>query len=224
MCGRFVRTSPGDVVRRAFGVTSMADVDLRPRYNVCPGEPVATIVQHGADRRLGALRWGLGPRAQINVRSETAARRAPSGEALRRRRCAVVADGFYEWKKEDGTRRPHFFRLASGQPFAFAALWSREGGPSSAPGTAILTRDADDVVRPVHSRMPVILVPDALDRWLDGSLHDPAAIESLLRLPHEPLVGHPVSTLVNSGRNDSPECIRPDGASDRTLRLVPRLN
>jgi len=225
MCGRFVRTSPADVIRHEFGVTSVAAVDLAPRFNVCPGEPVAAIVQHGQhgeDRRLGLLRWGLAPRGQINVRSESASRQALSRDAFRRRRCAIVADAFYEWANEGDEKRPFLFRLSSHRPFVMAGIWSRDPD-SSAPATAILTKDADAVVGEIHSRMPVILPRSALDRWLDDSVEDPAVLEALLHIPNEPLESYRVSTLVNSGRNDSPDCIRPEAdVAERTLRLVPR--
>jgi putative SOS response-associated peptidase YedK len=220
MCGRFVRTSPADVIRAEFGVTSMAEIDSGPRYNVCPGEAVAAIVQRGHERRLGELSWGLGPRAQINVRSESAARQPLSRDAFRRRRCLVVADGFYEWQQRETEKLPYFFRLASRQPFAFAAIWSRDGA-TARPQTAILTRPADDLVARVHDRMPVIFGPQARERWLDPSLDDPALLETLLREPGGRLESYRVSTLVNSARNDSPECIRP---AEGPLRLVPRAD
>jgi len=217
MCGRFVRTSPADVIREEFGVTSMAELDTRPRYNVCPGEPIAATVQRAAERRLGSLLWGLGARAQINVGSESAARQPLSREAFRSRRCLVVADGFYEWQQRESEKLPFFFRLASRRPFAFAAIWSRDGA-SGKPQTAILTRPADVVVRRVHERMPVILGAEARERWLDPKLDDPEVLEPLLRDPAA-LESYRVSTLVNSARNDSPDCIRP---AEGPLRLVPR--
>jgi len=217
MCGRFVRTSPADVIRAEFGVTSIAELDARPRFNVCPGEPVAAIIQRADERRLGSLVWGLGSRAQINVRSETAARQPLSREAFAHRRCLIVADGFYEWQQRESQKLPFFFRLASRQPFAFAGIWARDGATGK-PQTAILTRPADDVVRRVHERMPVILGADARERWLDPRLDDPEVLEPLLREPAE-LESYRVSTLVNSARNDSPDCIRP---AEGPLRLVPR--
>ena len=217
MCGRFVRTSPADVVRAEFGVTSMAEVDLAPRYNICPGEPVAAIVERGSERRLGQLVWGLGSRAQVNVRSETVGARSATREAFLRRRCLVIADGFYEWLREDGQKVPYFFRLASRRPFAFAGIWSRGEGRER-PQTAILTRPADEVVAKVHDRMPVVLEASTGGRWLDPKIDDAAELERLLREPVA-LESWRVSTIVNSGRNDSPECVRP---AEAPLRLVPR--
>ena len=214
MCGRFSRTSPAEVIVEEFGVTSVAAVDLAPRYNVCPGDRVAAVIESPEGRRLGALHWGLGARGQINVRSETVARHPAFREAFARRRCLVVADGFYEWAREASGKAPYYFRLASGKPFAFAAIWSRPDTRVGPPGTAILTCPANEVVSAVHDRMPVMLSGEACERWLaEGGL------ELLRPFPAPAMESHAVSPLVNSTRNDSPECIRPAGG---TLRLVPR--
>jgi putative SOS response-associated peptidase YedK len=218
MCGRFIRTSPAEVIVEEFSVTSTASMDLRPRYNLCPGETVTAIVQRGSDRRLGALRWGLPPRGQINVRSESAANRF--GDALRRRRCLIVADGFYEWCTKDSVKIPHFFRLASRRPFGFAALWERTMDTHALPGAAILTCPPNEIVAAVHNRMPVMLTGEVCARWLEAPEHDPTHLYELLRpFPGHQMEAYPVSRLVNSGRNDTSECIRPVGAA---LRLVPR--
>jgi putative SOS response-associated peptidase YedK len=215
MCGRFSRTSPRDVIVHEFGVTSVAADDLAPRYNVCPGDAVAAIVATSEGRRLGAIRWGLGSRGQINVRSETVARHPVYREAFADRRCLVVADGFYEWRRDAaGRKTPHYFRLASGQPFAFAAIWSRADAPVASPATAILTCPPNEMVAAVHDRMPVIVTGEACDRWLtdaDTTLFRP--------FPADAMESYPVSPLVNSAENDSPECIRPAGGA---LRLVSR--
>ena len=218
MCGRFSRTSPAEVIVEEFAVTSTAEVDLRPRYNLCPGETVAAIAQHASERRLGALRWGLPPRGQINVRSESAAQRF--GDAFRRRRCLIVADGFYEWRTEGPVKTPHFFRLVSRRPFAFAALWERSGETHAAPGAAILTCPPNEIVAAVHDRMPVVLTGEACARWLEAGEPDLVQLAEHLRpFPAGLMEAYPVSPLVNSGRNDSSECVRPAGAP---LRLVPR--
>jgi putative SOS response-associated peptidase YedK len=218
MCGRFSRSSPAEVIVEEFAVTSSAEVDLRPRYNLCPGETVAAIVQRAGDRRLGALRWGLPPRGQINVRSEGAAKRF--GDAFRRRRCLIVADGFYEWRKDGSVKTPHFFRLVLRRPFAFAALWERPSESHGPPGAAILTCPPNEIVAAVHDRMPVVLTGEASARWLEAGEHDLAQLAELLRpFPADQMEAYPVSPLVNSSRNDSSECIRPAGAP---LRLVER--
>jgi putative SOS response-associated peptidase YedK len=218
MCGRFSRTSPAEVIVEEFAVTSTADVDLRPRYNVCPGETVAAVAQHAGERRLGPLRWGLPPRGQINVRSESAAKRF--GDAFRRRRCLIVADGFYEWCTDGSVKTPHFFRLVSRRPFAFAALWGRSAATHAVRCAAILTCPPNEIVAAVHDRMPVVLTGEACARWLEPGEQDLGRLADLLQpFPADQMEAYRVSPLVNSGRNDSPECIRPAGAP---LRLVPK--
>lgn len=218
MCGRFVRTSPAEVIAEEFAVTSTSSVDLRPRYNLCPGEKIAAIVAYEGERRLGELLWGLGPRGTINVRSESAARHPSFREAFRRRRCLIPADGFYEWQRQGSTKVPFFFRLRSRRPFAFAGLWARRS-PAEPAAAAILTCPANFLVAPVHNRMSVILRGEQCARWLDADA-ERSPLEELLRpFPAGDLEAYRVSTFVNSGRNDSPECIRP---ADATLLLVPR--
>jgi len=218
MCGRFVRTSPAEVIAEEFGVTSSAPVDLQPRYNVCPGEVVAAVVQHGDERRLGGLRWGLeiSPRSRshpINLRCETASRRF--GEALRKRRCLIVADGFYEWRREGRHKLPFFIRLAAQRPFAFAGIWQRAAEPEGVATTAILTCPPNGLVAGIHDRMPVILDRESAGRWLDPAL-DAAGMSALFApLPNEKLEAFAVTPLVNSPRNDSPELIHPLGAALR---------
>jgi putative SOS response-associated peptidase YedK len=213
MCGRFVRTSPEEVICETFGVKSAAAVDLRPRYNIAPGESVAAIVRDREGKRLGMLRWAA---TSINARSETASRRFR--ESFLKRRCLIVADGFYEWRQVGRTKMPHFFTLESRRPFAFAALWNRTG-PSRVPACTILTCRPNELVARVHDRMPVILGQEGSERWLDPGAADPEDLQSLLEpYPADQMACHPVSTLVNSARNDSPECIQP--VVEGTLRLV----
>lgn len=217
MCGRFVRKSPTEVIVAEMAVTETTLAELAARYNVCPGEEVAAVVAHGAGRRLGALRWGLGRRRQINVRSEGVLRIPSFRDALVHRRCLIPADGFYEWQARDGAKVPFYFELASRRPFALAAIWARDT-PGSPAGMALFTCPPNAAVAPVHDRMPVILERGSYARWLDPSVHDPDALLPLLRpLADDALAGYPVSTLVNSAGNDSPECIR---RADAPLRLV----
>src|SRR4029453_10042547 len=136
MCGRIVRTSPAEALAAEFGATPPAEADLRPRWNLCPGEDLLIVVQKGEERRMGTVRWGFlplfardahdGPRS-INARSESVATRPAFRDAFRRHRCLVAADGFYEWRREGRTRRPFFVRLRSHRPMAPAGLWGRGG-------------------------------------------------------------------------------------------------
>ena len=219
MCGRFVRSSPREVVCDEFEATAAADVDFSPRYNICPGEPVLAVAG-GESRRVGALRWGLvpsfaedargGPRA-INARAETVHARPAFRDAFRRRRCLVVADGFYEWRREGSARVPFLARPQAQAPLAFAGVWERWRAPDGGELTscAIVTCPANADLRPVHDRMPVILDRAARDRWLAPDA-EPDALRALLR-PYVDgaLEVYEVSRLVNSPRNDLPECLRP---------------
>ena len=209
------------MLRRRFGVAHLKVDDLPPRYNLCPGESIAAVVSDGEERRLGLLRWGLVPywtkdakiaRAHINARAETVGRMPAFRDAFRRRRCLIPADGFYEWKREGRTKTPFLIRVRGGEPFAFAGLWERWRPPEGPPllTCAILTCPANELVAPVHDRMPVILPPEAEAAWLDPAARDPDVLQDLLRpLPAETMEAWQVSPLVSSPRNDSPECIVP---------------
>jgi putative SOS response-associated peptidase YedK len=219
MCGRFVRSSPREVIVAEFEVATVADVDFAPRYNVCPGDPVVAVA-HTDERRLGTLRWGLvpafakdasgGPKA-INARAETLESRPAFREAFRRRRCLIVADGFYEWRREGGARVPFYARPRSGRPLALAGLWERWQAPDGQTlrTCTIVTCPADETLAPIHDRMPVILDPAARARWLAPDA-DPEVLRTLLRpSPDQVLEVYEVSRLVNAPRNDSPRCIDP---------------
>jgi putative SOS response-associated peptidase YedK len=214
MCGRFVRTSPAAAFAQLLGLDEPPE--LPPRYNVAPTQPVAAarLGPHGG-RELALLRWGLVPawsadprKGFINARAETAAAKPAFRSAFRQRRCLVPADAFFEWKSGGGAKQPFLFRRRDGAPFAFAGLWERwQGGGGEALETCcILTVSANEVVAPVHDRMPVILRPEDFGPWLEGG---PPSL--LSPYPAELMVGYPVSPLVNSPRNDGPECLRPVG-------------
>ena len=176
MCGRFVRTSPRPVLADEFGVTQFVNVDLSPRYNIAPSQTVETILRDGPEKRLGPMKWGfVSPSATdtklapINARAETVATTPLFREAFRRRRCLVVADGFYEWRKDGKRKTPYFIHLRSHRPFGFAGIWTATRTPMGQRiGTcAILTCTPNELMEPIHNRMPVILPVRAREEWLD---------------------------------------------------------
>ena len=206
----------GELARR-FGFDGDWDV-LEPRYNIAPTQEVLSVVG-GERRRGGFMRWGLIPswaknpsigNPMINARAETIVEKSPFRDALRRRRCLVLADGFYEWQRIGGARRPMRIVMRSGEPFAFAGLWSvwRDPDGNRIPSCTIITTEANDLLRPIHDRMPVILPRDLEEFWLDANVDDPVALGSvLIPYPGCETEVYEVSSLVNSAANDVPEVI-----------------
>ena len=187
-------------------------------YNIAPTQEVLTVVG-GESRRGGFMRWGLIPHwaksasigsRMINARAETVAEKPAFRDALRRRRCLVLADGFYEWQRTGGAKRPMRIVMRSGEPFAFAGLWSMWRDPygNRIPSCAIITTAANELLKPIHDRMPVILPRELEELWLDRSVEDPGALGSVL-IPYADgaMDTYEVSTLVNSAVNNGPEVI-----------------
>ena len=215
MCGRYSLTASLDKLARRFDFDSNRD-DFEPRYNIAPTQQVLAVVG-GDARRAGFIRWGLIPQWAkgdsasppiINARAETVAEKPTFRDSLRRRRCLILADGFYEWQKVGDAKRPMRVALRSGEPFAFAGLWSMssdsEGNRISS--CAIITTAANDLLRPIHHRMPVILSEEVEDLWLDTALDDSQTLTQLLEpYPDDALEAYEVSALVNSASNDVPE-------------------
>ena len=218
MCGRFAFYSPTEAAAALFGVSG--SVDVQPRYNIAPTQYVAAI-RNGADeqRELVKLRWGLVPfwakdpsigNRMINARAETVAEKPSYRNAYKHRRCLVLADGFYEWRRQGDVKTPYYISLASGEPFALAGLWEnwtdKESG-ESLQTTTLITTDANDFMAPLHHRMPVILEAATATDWLAGSpdlLDDVAAITP-------PLQAWPVDRRVNNARNEGDDLVRPAG-------------
>jgi putative SOS response-associated peptidase YedK len=224
MSRRFTLAAPAEGVARRLNVADPESAG--PRYNIAPSEQVLAVRAGRAGREAVRLRWGLVPpwasdprRCRlINARAETAAVRPAFREAFRHRRCLVPADGFYVWTKGTGRKEPFLVRLRDRRPFAFAGLWERWESPGGevVESCAILTTEANEVVRPITDRMPVIVQPRHYGRWLDPALTDPREIRALLApYPADRMVACPVSRRVNDARNDGPECIAP--AVQRTL-------
>ena len=220
MCGRFtVATDPKLLAERFAAAMPEGWTE---RYNVAPSQRVAAVRERGDEREIALLRWGLVPHwakdpkiayKMINARSETVMEKSAYRPLLTKGRCLLVADGFYEWRTDpDGTRRPVRFTLADGAPFAFAGLWTRWHDPESGEPLetcTILTTSANDLVQPVHDRMPVILPRSAEATWLD--LSRPVDEALALLVPYDPakMAAAEASLLVNSPRNDVPECFDP---------------
>ncbi len=219
MCGRYSLTTPVDALVDLFLVEQRPN--LRPRYNIAPTDDVPIVrLNRDGRRELRLVRWGLVPfwakdlkigARMINARAETVATQGAFKEAYQRRRCLVVADGFYEWcKQPDGKQLPHRYTLAGGGPFAFAGLWERWKGPDDqvVRSCTIITTDANDLVAEVHDRMPVILDPTDYGTWLA----DPTA--ALLHpFSADRMHVTTVSSRVNSVKHDDAACIAPADAA-----------
>ena len=217
MCGRYSLIADLGELARRFEFDGDW-LKFEPAYNVAPTQEVLTVVG-GECRRGGFMRWGLIPywaknasigNGMINARAETVAEKPAFRDALRRRRCLVLADGFYEWQRTGGAKRPMRIVIQSGEPFAFAGLWSvwRDQDGNRIPSCAIITTAANDLLAPIHDRMPVILRRELEEFWLDSSIDDPGALANVLApCADEAMEAYEVSTLVNSAANDGPEVI-----------------
>ncbi len=216
MCGRFTLTLTTEDLQAAFHQFVFPG-GVQPRYNIAPGQPVLAVPNDGRFTAAHFL-WGLVPSWAkdprryrfINARAETAAQKPAFRAALRRRRCLVLADGFYEWQRLGDSRRPFYFTLKNRQPFALAGLWEIWMGPDGSEITtcALLTTRANALVAPVHARMPVILPPETWEAWLQPGEVDPATMEPLWRpYPAEAMQRWRVSPAVNNPRVDAPHLI-----------------
>ncbi|MGB6065468.1 MAG: SOS response-associated peptidase [Desulfomonilaceae bacterium] len=220
MCGRFVLMTPDKDLGEHFGLEEA--FDLRPRYNIASTQIVViiTVDRDTLQRRLVQVKWGLIPfwakdisigNRLINARAESASQKPAFRSAFKTRRCLVPADGFYEWKKgKEDRKQPYLVRNADGSPFAFAGLWERWTGPDGEiiESCTILTTDANELTRPIHDRMPVILHPRDYDLWLDPEVKDPGMLKPLLRPYASGAMNvEPVSSKVNNATYDAPDCV-----------------
>jgi putative SOS response-associated peptidase YedK len=220
MCGRYTLAAPNPaLVRERFALG--ADVLIEPRFNIAPGQDVVAVTtdREGA-RRGDVLRWGLVPHwaespkvgyRMINARAETVRERPAFRDAFERRRCLIVADGFYEWQpREHVPKQPWWISRADGTPFAFAGLWATwrpEPGVEPLRTCTIITTQANDLIRDIHARMPVILPADAEAAWLDAG-SAPGDLQGLLApLPAAQTARRPVGRAVNDAGYDAPDCI-----------------
>jgi len=224
MCGRFTQRFTWRQLVALYRITegTSEPEDWRARYNVAPTQRVVVVrATPEGGRELTLLRWGLIPSwakdptigsRLINARAETVAEKPSYRAAFKARRCLIPADGFFEWKPGK-PKVPHLIRMKGDQVFAFAGLWERWTSPEGEPveTCTIITGRPNEVAAPIHDRMPVILPPDAIDLWLSPTL-DPAIAVSLLEpFPSTDMEAVPVSTRVNSPRNDDADCVAPLG-------------
>jgi len=221
MCGRFVRKSGGEEISREFDI-ELSDISflLEPSYNIAPGNDIVTVVKKG---RLSAeiFRWGLIPPwarneksgyKMINARAETLSVKPSFKKPFQRKRCIVIADGFYEWSGRGRQKIPYYFHLKDPAPMGLAGLFESWRGPDgrTLDSCTIITTAANSLMQPVHDRMPVIIAREDYDLWLDNDVFDEKALGVLFRpYPPETMECHQVAPLVNSPRNNSIQCIQP---------------
>lgn len=220
MCGRFTLRTSLQKLLEDFGVSFS---EFTPRYNIAPTQLVFALRAgpDGDGRHAAALRWGLVPSwakdvkigaKSINARAETVAEKPMFRSALKRRRCLVLADGYYEWRTNGKEKQPFHFRYSDQRPFALAGLWEAwrgpEGNDASLETCTIITTAARGIAATLHERMPVIIPPSQFDLWLNSQPLDAPQLAALLHPPQQDeLVPVPVSRLVNSVKNDRPECL-----------------
>ena len=221
MCGRYtISVSPDEL---ASHFNAIAPETLTPRFNAAPSQDLPTLLNEPSvgPRSIEMLHWGLVPhwsktrdvgQKMINARAETLTSKPSFRDAFRKRRCLVLADGFYEWRANGSTKTPMRITLKSGEPFAFAGLW--ESWQDSSTGErlrtfTIITTEPNDLMATIHNRMPVILLPGDEDRWLDNNAR-PEDWEALLRpYPTDRMTAYPVSRRVNSVQYDDPSVMAP---------------
>ena len=228
MCGRFARKSTQDLLAEWFGVELEDMPWFAPSYNVAPQsvQPVVRPNRDTSSREFALMRWGLVPfwakdakfgYSTINARAEEAAAKPAFRDALKKRRCLVPADAFYEWQRLDPkVKRPFAFALKSGEPYAFAGLWDRwQGKDNAALETfTILTTDPNELMEPVHNRMPVILDPGDYDRWLDPETTERPPVDLLRPYAAERMRAWPVSRRVGNVRNNDAELLEPSPVTE----------
>jgi putative SOS response-associated peptidase YedK len=220
MCGRFTLHTPESRLWEAFHLAPTAPLGLKPRYNIAPSQPVPIVRETEAGREMVMARWGLVPHwskepktkySTINARIETVAEKPVYHTPFKHRRCLIPADGFYEWKVVDGQKVSHHIRMKDGDVFALAGLWDHwEGDGESLESCSIIVMPANEVMTPLHDRMPAIIAPAHYDLWLDARVTDKSEIMGYLNsTPSTRLVTYPVSTWVNSPKHDDDRCIKP---------------
>lgn len=221
MCGRFALLVPGATVAEFFNLDTAPD-PLPARYNIAPTQPVLAVrlSAAGQQREFALFRWGLVPSwakdvkmgaRMINARSESVAEKPAFRAAFKRRRCLIPASGFFEWQVVNGRKQPMFIHPQDDPLFAFAGLWEYWAGAdgSELETCTILTTTPNELMGPIHNRMPVIVEQEDFSMWLDPGLRPEDGLHLLRPYPAEKMAAYPVSTMVNSPANDIPACIEP---------------
>jgi putative SOS response-associated peptidase YedK len=231
MCGRYLITSSPEAIRRLFRYREQPN--FPPRYNVAPTQPIPIVRLDEGERQFALVRWGLLPSwvkdprtfsLLINARGESLNDKPAFRNAMKRRRCLVPADGFYEWKEEGGRKRPHVVRPKDGGPIAFAGLWECWTGPNGEEmeTAAIVTCVANRSLGAIHARMPVVVPPEAFDFWLDCANVDATTAAALIAPAREGILeAYEISTAVNRTANDGPKLIEPLAVQSEPERTEP---
>ncbi|WP_088008565.1 SOS response-associated peptidase [Indiicoccus explosivorum] len=221
MCGRFSLYSDFRVIVDRFHVDEVTfdETEYEASYNIAPSQQVVAVISDGTGNRLGFLRWGLIPPwakdakigyKMINARAETAADKPSYRNAFKKKRCLVVADSFYEWRRTEDGKQPMLIRMKNGEPFAFAGLWEAWKSPEGETvySCSILTTEPNELMETIHDRMPVVLAKEDEQRWIDPSIQDEEILTDMLK-PYDgnEMEAYPVSPDVNSPKNNSPELI-----------------
>jgi putative SOS response-associated peptidase YedK len=218
MCGRYVLASELKALAKRFGVEA-AEIELSSRYNVAPGQDMPVVLHKGINQ-VQLMRWGLIPSwakeakigyGMINARAETVVEKPSFRKPIRSQRCIVPSNGFYEWQKSTTGKVPYFIHLKDSPLFGFAGLYDHWKDPTGKEvlSYTIITTKANDMLRPLHERMPVILTPEEEEAWLDAEQYPVNDVVGFLKpYPADKMEAYPVSKDVNSARIDSPDLIK----------------
>lgn len=210
MCGRFTLITDLEVLTERFNIHNFDNEKIEPQYNIAPTDKILTVINDGYNNRAFFFNWGIVPywttntstgQKMINARIETIDTKPTFKFLLEKKRCLIIADGFYEWKNIDGFKQPYRIVLKDNEPFAFAGLWDNNS-------CAIITTKANNIISNIHERMPVILTRENEDKWLNHSLSDTKVLKNLLLpFPEELITTYKVSSIVNSTKIKSRDCI-----------------
>lgn len=220
MCGRFTLFTDIEEIKERFDIQGSFDEEYQFSYNIAPSQSVLAVINDGVRNRLGYLRWGLIPfwakdekagYKMINARAETIAEKASFRNAYKKKRCLIIADSFYEWKKTPERKIPMRIKLKNHAPFGMAGLWESWKSPEgiSIYSCSVITTVPNELMTSIHDRMPVILKPEDEKDWLNPSINDPAYLQQYLKsFDSEQMEAFEVSTDVNSTKNNSPNLIQ----------------